>query len=159
MQNQDRVTFFSGEQIPLEMHKVRMVQRIKLPRVEERKKAIEEAGNNTFLLHNSDVFLDMLTESGVNAIQCVDPLAGMDIIRVKRQLYGKTAVIGNVDCSILQNGAKEEIERAVKSVVEGCKGDGGFVLSGCNSIFKGISAENYQVMVDARYKYGRETYP
>jgi tryptophanase len=58
----------SGENIPLEMHKVRMVQKCNLKPVEERLQAIDEAGYNTFLLKNRDVFLDMLTDSGVNAM-------------------------------------------------------------------------------------------
>ncbi|MCL2386334.1 MAG: tryptophanase [Defluviitaleaceae bacterium] len=62
------VKFFSGENIPLEMHKVRMVQRVYLREIEERAKAINEAGYNTFLLRNKDIFLDMLTDSGVNAM-------------------------------------------------------------------------------------------
>lgn len=62
------VSFFSGENIPLEMHKVRMVQKLNLISVDERLEAIQAAGNNTFLLKNKDVFLDMLTDSGVNAM-------------------------------------------------------------------------------------------
>jgi tryptophanase len=62
------VQFRSGERVPLEMHKVRMVQRLNLLPVEERVKASQEAGNNTFLLKNRDVFLDMLTDSGSNAM-------------------------------------------------------------------------------------------
>jgi tryptophanase len=62
------VRFFSGESVPLEMHKARMVQRIHLLPAAGRLKAITEAGNNTFLLQNRDVFLDMLTDSGVNAM-------------------------------------------------------------------------------------------
>lgn len=62
------VQFFSGEQVPLEMHKARMVQRIHLRPVQERLAAMGEAGSNTFLLRNEDVFLDMLTDSGVNAM-------------------------------------------------------------------------------------------
>lgn len=64
----ETIRFFSGENIPLEMHKVRMVQRIHLLPPEERLRAIREAGSNTFLLKNRDVFLDMLTDSGVNAM-------------------------------------------------------------------------------------------
>ena len=64
----DKVRFFGGEQIPLEMHKVRIVQKLNLPPVEARLRAINEAGNNTFLLQNRDVFMDMLTDSGVNAM-------------------------------------------------------------------------------------------
>ncbi|MFO1372248.1 MAG: tryptophanase [Candidatus Competibacteraceae bacterium] len=63
-----RVKFFNGDQVPLEMHKVRIVQKLNLPPVEYRLKAITEAGNNTFLLQNRDVFMDMLTDSGVNAM-------------------------------------------------------------------------------------------
>ena len=62
------VKLLCGEQIPLEMHKVRMVQRINLLPVEERLAAMKEAGFNTFLLRNRSVFLDMLTDSGVNAM-------------------------------------------------------------------------------------------
>ena len=63
-----QVKFWSGENVPLEMHKVRMVQKINLKSVEERKAAMEDAGFNTFLLRNRDVFLDMLSDSGVNAM-------------------------------------------------------------------------------------------
>ena len=62
------VQFRSGECIPLEMHKARIVQKLNLLPVEERLKASQEAGNNTFLLKNRDVFLDMLTDSGTNAM-------------------------------------------------------------------------------------------
>jgi len=62
------VKFFGGQDIPLEMHKVRVVQKLNLLPIEDRKKAIEEAGFNTFLLQNKDVFLDMLTDSGTNAM-------------------------------------------------------------------------------------------
>jgi len=62
------VKFSSGKQIPVEMHKARMVQKISLIPVEDRLKAIAEAGYNTFLLKTKDIFLDMLTDSGVNAM-------------------------------------------------------------------------------------------
>lgn len=62
------IKFFSGEQLPLEMHKVRIVQKLNLLPVEERLEKMNEAGNNTFLLQNRDVFMDMLTDSGVNAM-------------------------------------------------------------------------------------------
>jgi tyrosine phenol-lyase len=62
------VKFFQEDNLPLEMHKVRIVQKLNLLPVEERLKAIQEAGSNTFLLRNRDVFLDMLTDSGVNAM-------------------------------------------------------------------------------------------
>jgi tryptophanase len=58
----------SGKVIPVEMHKVRIIQRTTLPPVEERLRAIEEAGYNTFLLRTRDIFLDMLTDSGTNAM-------------------------------------------------------------------------------------------
>lgn len=58
----------SGEYVPIEMHKVRVVQKLNLLPIEKRLKAIEDAGYNTFLLQNRDVFMDMLTDSGTNAM-------------------------------------------------------------------------------------------
>ena len=64
----NNIELFNGEKIPLEMHKVKIVQKLELKPINKRLEAIQEAGNNTFLLKNRDVFLDMLTDSGVNAM-------------------------------------------------------------------------------------------
>ena len=62
------IAFYGGDAVPLEMHKARIVQKLNLIPVDARVKAINEAGNNTFLLQNKDIFLDMLTDSGSNAM-------------------------------------------------------------------------------------------
>ena len=62
------IKFFTGMDIPLELHKVRMVQKLNQQPIERRLEAISAAGNNTFLLKNKDIFLDMLTDSGVNGM-------------------------------------------------------------------------------------------
>ena len=62
------VKFASGENIPLELHKVRVVQKLHLVPIERRLQAIKDAGFNTFQLSTRDVFLDMLTDSGTNAM-------------------------------------------------------------------------------------------
>ena len=62
------VKLADGREIPVEMHKARMVQKVVLVPAEERLKAIQEAGYNTFQLKTKDIFLDMLTDSGVNAM-------------------------------------------------------------------------------------------
>ena len=46
------IKFMSGEKVPLEMHKAKIVKKITLKPIEERLKSIQEAGNNSFLLKN-----------------------------------------------------------------------------------------------------------
>jgi len=62
------IKFYSGENIPLELHKVRVVQKLNLVPIERRLEALYEGGFNTFRLSTKDVFLDMLTDSGTNAM-------------------------------------------------------------------------------------------
>ncbi len=63
-----KIKFSSGEEIPVELHKVRIVQKLHLKPIDDRLKAIEKGGFNTFLLNTADIFLDMLTDSGTNAM-------------------------------------------------------------------------------------------
>lgn len=107
MTNQNNtIKFYNGEQIPVELHKVRIVQKLFLKPVDERKKAMEDAGFNTFLLSTQDVFLDMLTDSGTNAmsdnqvssmLQADDAYAGsQSFYRMEtaiREVFGKHYVL------------------------------------------------------------------
>ena len=62
------VKFYKGGDMPLELHKVRVVQKLHLVPIERRMEALKEGGFNTFRLSTLDVYLDMLTDSGVNAM-------------------------------------------------------------------------------------------
>lgn len=63
-----QITFYKHEPIPMEMHKVKIVQQLKLLPTDQRLEKMYAAGFNTFQLHNGDIFMDMLTDSGVNAM-------------------------------------------------------------------------------------------
>jgi len=62
------ITLTDGRRVPVEMHRVKIVQKINLLPAAQRLDCLREVGYNTFLLQSQDVFLDMLTDSGTNAM-------------------------------------------------------------------------------------------
>ncbi len=76
------IKFYSGENIPLELHKVRIVQKLNLVPIERRLEALYEGGFNTFRLSTKDVFDDAYagSQSFVRLQTAVKDVLGKDYL-------------------------------------------------------------------------------
>lgn len=100
--------------------------------------------------------LDMIVDAGVDGIDPIEPIAGMDIGEVKAEYGDRLAVVGNVDCTeILTHGSKEDIVDAVKETIAKGAVGGGHILASSNSIHPGVSPEGYLTMVQAAQHFGQ----
>jgi len=100
--------------------------------------------------------LDTLIEAGIDGIDPIDPLGGMDLGVVKEKYGDKVAIKGNVDCvNLLTLGTKEDVIKGVKDCIRIAGQNGGYVCSSSNSIFDGINPMLYKTMIDAIHEYGK----
>lgn len=103
---------------------------------------------------NIDVLLEDLAGSGLNGLQAIDPLAGMDIKKVKEQVKNRLCLCGNVKTSLLVMGPKEEIYENTCQILKDCKAGGGLVLGASNAVEPQVSAENYREVIRAWKDFG-----
>lgn len=99
--------------------------------------------------------LDMIVGAEVEAIDPLEPIAGMDIGVVKGKYGDRVAVVGNVDCgTLLSFGTKQQVRDAVKETIAKASVGGGHVIASSNSIHPGVKPENYRTMVEAAHTFG-----
>jgi len=99
--------------------------------------------------------LDMIVDAGTDAINPLEPVAGMDMTRAKAEYGERACLIGNIDCGdLLSHGTVEEVERSVRQCLADGAVGGGFILSSSNSIHSSVKPENYQAMVRAGSEFG-----
>jgi len=104
---------------------------------------------------NIEPILDMIVDCAPHAIHSIDPMAGMDIAKFKREIGGKVCLMGNVDVSALARGPKKAIERSAEYAISSAMEGGGYIFSTCNAIVEALPLETYQIMLDVRQRLGR----
>ncbi len=98
--------------------------------------------------------MDDLLDVGFDGVHPIQPQS-MDIGEVKERLQGRSAVVGNIDCSfLLPFGTEQEVEETVHKTIQTAAPGGGYIISSSNSIHPGVKPENYIAMVKAARKYG-----
>lgn len=96
-----------------------------------------------------------MLDAGVDAFQAIEPRAGMDLGRLKREYGERLTLIGNVDCStVLVWGPEEAVRAQTEAAIRTGGPGGGFLLSSSNSIHPGVRPEFYLAMLDTARRVG-----
>ncbi|MCC7494626.1 MAG: hypothetical protein IT204_19870 [Fimbriimonadaceae bacterium] len=114
--------------------------------------AVQAGGAYAFIHSDGQIMpiLDHLLSLGADLLHSLDPMAGVDLAAVKRRTAGRLALMGNVQCNLLQDGPPEAIRASVEYALEHGTPGGGYVFSSSNTIFPGMPLANYEWMLACR---------
>ena len=100
--------------------------------------------------------LDMILDSGIDCLDPIDPIAGMDIAWMKEHYGGRIALKGNVDCAhTLTFGTEQQVVEETRQVIRKAAAGGGLILSSSNSIHSSVKPGNYLALWNAIRMYGQ----
>jgi len=133
-------------------------ERFILPRLKRMIDMIHEEGAFCIKHTDGDVYslLDMIVAAGPDGINPIEPVAGMELAKVKQLVGNRVCITGNIDCArLLPHGTEAEVRQAVRQAIADAAPGGGYILSSSNSIHSSCKPENFVAMVRACHELGR----
>lgn len=122
------------------------MERFILPHLIKWAESVRNVGARS-ILHtdgNINLYLDELANSGINAIQAIDPVAGMDIMETLVKVQNRICLCGNIDCGLLLTGNPEEVSHETIKLLQEVKDYPGFVIGASNAVQQEVDKENFQ---------------
>ncbi len=93
--------------------------------------------------------LDDLADSGIHALQAIDPVAGMDLAETCRRVGDRLCLCGNVDCGVLLDGPPEAVYELTRQTLAAGSSAAGFVLGTSNAVAVETPVEHYRALHQA----------
>ncbi len=97
---------------------------------------------------NINLLLDFFIDIGFDAYQSIQPTAGMDICRLKKDYGDRIALWGGVAVEHLVGGTPEEVRTDVRRAMACAKPGGRFILGASHSVAVGTKYDNFMAMLD-----------
>lgn len=88
---------------------------------------------------NIELLLPMAVEAGFTGVHGLEPAAGMDLGKVKREFGQHLVLIGNIDVRVLCDSDLEAVRQEIRRCIEQGAPGGGYMIASCNSIFEGMN--------------------
>lgn len=99
--------------------------------------------------------LDMLVAAGPDGLNPIEPVAGMELKKVKQLVGDKVCLTGNIDCArLLPHGTPGQVREAVRQAIADAAPGGGYILTSSNSIHSSCDPQNFVAMVRACHEFG-----
>ena len=96
-----------------------------------------------------------IADCGPDALHSLDPQGGVSIPEVRKIIGDNIALVGNVNCGLLQSGTDEECrEDVLRSLRQGMERGFGYVFSTSNCAYTGLPLRRYEMMIDLWREYG-----
>ncbi len=100
--------------------------------------------------------IDMILDSGIDCLDPIDPVAGLDIGEMKQKYGDRVALKGNIDCAhTLTFGSVEDVVNETRDVIRKAGQGGGLIASSSNSIHSAVKPGNYLAMLSTIRTYGK----
>jgi uroporphyrinogen decarboxylase len=104
---------------------------------------------------NTSALLPWFADCGFDAVNPLEPTAGVDLAEAKRAVGGRICLTGNIDVTrILVDADREEVFAAVKRAIADAGAGGGYILAPAHD-HASMSVERLRWMVEAAREYGR----
>jgi len=128
-----------------------------LPNLNRWGEAVAELGMFSILHSDGQLtpYLNAIADTNVDALQAIDPVAGMDMQRAREIVGNRLCLSGNIDCGLLLRGQPEQVYEATRKLLTTCKTGGSFVLGASNAVQPEVPVENYRAMIQAWRDHGR----
>ena len=149
----DDIAFNTGVFLPPDIMK-----NIAYPLYKEAVEVIKRYRDIPVFLHsdgNLNKVMDDIIECGFDGLHSLQPSAGMDIDRIKKEHGDQLCLMGNIDIDyVMPRGTSREVEDTVKATIDTAAPGGGYILSTCNSLIDAIPVENALAMYQTADSYG-----
>ena len=98
--------------------------------------------------------LDSLVSTKPHALHSLDPQGGVDMAEIKRRIGQQVALVGNVNCALMDTGTDEQVIESTRYALRHGMPGGGYIFSTSNCIYTGMDLRRYDLILDVWRKEG-----